>query len=315
MERYLEHHGIKGMKWGVRRYQNPDGTLTSAGRKRLGYGPAKNSHTEKAIINKKLKSKQKEFDAVNKEIDELEDRQMKLEDEMRSLLQWDEKKRMNTFKNDKDRERYNKLAEESDEIEEKLYNPYRDRDESVWDKYNSLEFEIDQLKKGRDVSSKDADAVRKAFNEAEGWDMGEKDYDELYGGKYGLGTKVGKELSKLKDQRDADIASDSKIQKLSEEAHQPGAYGSEKWFEWRDAIWDKRIEYNEKFTDALIKNSDNLKDYSNNKGVRDFINDYAKWHNDQYDYYSIWDPDSNSRDYGLEEYLNNWKRGNRKDIF
>ena len=34
---YLEHHGIRGMKWGVRRYQNPDGTLTSEGEKRYGY--------------------------------------------------------------------------------------------------------------------------------------------------------------------------------------------------------------------------------------------------------------------------------------
>lgn len=30
----LYHHGVKGMKWGVRRYQNKDGTLTDAGKKR-----------------------------------------------------------------------------------------------------------------------------------------------------------------------------------------------------------------------------------------------------------------------------------------
>lgn len=33
---YLYHHGIEGQKWGVRRYQNSDGSLTSAGRQRYG---------------------------------------------------------------------------------------------------------------------------------------------------------------------------------------------------------------------------------------------------------------------------------------
>lgn len=37
-DEYLAHHGIKGQRWGYRHYQNPDGTLTPAGKERYGVG-------------------------------------------------------------------------------------------------------------------------------------------------------------------------------------------------------------------------------------------------------------------------------------
>lgn len=38
---YIYHHGIKGMKWGIRRFQNEDGSLKTAGKKRYADGAPK----------------------------------------------------------------------------------------------------------------------------------------------------------------------------------------------------------------------------------------------------------------------------------
>jgi len=40
MKKYIKHHGIKGQRWGIRRFQNEDGSLTELGRKRYGNDPS-----------------------------------------------------------------------------------------------------------------------------------------------------------------------------------------------------------------------------------------------------------------------------------
>ena len=66
----LYHHGIKGMKWGVRRYQNKDGSLTKAGQKRRA---KQESKAIKESRRKDVKNRRKLSDAeLKKKIDRLQ---------------------------------------------------------------------------------------------------------------------------------------------------------------------------------------------------------------------------------------------------
>lgn len=69
---YLAHHGIQGQKWGIRRYQNRDGSLTAEGRRRLGYGEPRKSLKQK-IADKKQAYKEKHAKTPEQEKEELKE--------------------------------------------------------------------------------------------------------------------------------------------------------------------------------------------------------------------------------------------------
>lgn len=62
----LYHHGIKGQKWGVRRYQNEDGTLTSEGRARY-YDSNGNFTTDRKLRGEFYRENRKQYFQMKRE--------------------------------------------------------------------------------------------------------------------------------------------------------------------------------------------------------------------------------------------------------
>lgn len=84
-EEELHHHGVKGQKWGIRRFQNEDGSLTDKGKKRYSADDFKNAKNKvnkgKDIIDVAVKARKKAADKqheqnIKKDLSKMTDQEL-----------------------------------------------------------------------------------------------------------------------------------------------------------------------------------------------------------------------------------------------
>ena len=64
MNKFIKHYGIKGQRWGVRRWQNEDGSLTTAGKKKYGSSTPNMSTADLSKLVKRQKL-EAEYEKIN----------------------------------------------------------------------------------------------------------------------------------------------------------------------------------------------------------------------------------------------------------
>lgn len=147
---YLAHHGIKGQKWGIRRYQNPDGTLTTAGKERYGY--SKSAYKDYSNNASKIwRKRSSEYEKIDKQKEKYERDSFK----------------KHGFKNWEDA--YDKARKQNPDIDSGKLR-YED---SIWNLINTIEYDSEDIfdPKYSDVSKK----YKKKFVE-----NGEKFLDKIF---------------------------------------------------------------------------------------------------------------------------------------
>lgn len=85
---YIVHHGTKDMKWGIRRFQNKDGTLTDAGKERYGKDGAKPKRSMgHEVGGHQIKDPTTSSRAEDKNQSEIADLQAEAEREVREAIE------------------------------------------------------------------------------------------------------------------------------------------------------------------------------------------------------------------------------------
>lgn len=180
----LKHHGTKGMRWGVRLYQNKDGSLTAAGKKRYSKELADikaekaKIAAQKKIVERQLKTRAK-FSKLDDMRDELASQKKELAAKQKSLSSKHRKKELTPEETEAKKQAILKRRSPKEIYE----NAHLFSDKELSEVYNRMNTEKNikslipkEVKKGEEVVDKIINYSKKAVD---GLETGVKLYNNV----------------------------------------------------------------------------------------------------------------------------------------
>lgn len=283
----LQHWGIKGMRWGQRRYQNKDGSLTPAGKKRYNDEVAKLKAEEaKIAAAEKVAANKKKTQA---KIDKLDAKKQELEDRKKALKSKKSKDDSEEVREETPEEKKARLLKSSDPKE-----LYRNKDlltnNELQERVNRINLEaqlhsripVVEPKSGLDYMEKAKNVIDKSTNLY-------KSVDNAYSAvtNSAIGKTVAKQLGIETPKKDFNLGDFMKdIGKKSNQEIQDAANRVNNEKRLRDALDESNKPKSSTFdADDFVKNmstksnqevQDAAKRIKNEKAIRDAINGAGK---------------------------------------
>lgn len=134
----LKHHGIKGQRWGVRRFQNPDGSLTPAGKRRVA------SKEQRALNNLDRRKAQQIYDVelyekrAARKVKKLENK-----DYSNSIFKNREKRRKKTVEKNK------RVLDWSTETKKRINTQYKTDVDAILNRCKKQHLDVKTTENGR----------------------------------------------------------------------------------------------------------------------------------------------------------------------